>query len=182
MATTKPHGHEYAEVPGGGHEKTDLDLTGLFHLSVWSVLILVAVFGGMWLMFRMLERREAGLDPLQTPVSSRLPGRDRLPTGPQLQVDEPGDLATFRAAEDRILTTYEWLDRKQGTVRVPIDRAIEMLVARGVAPLGSAPATVAPPPGTVTPPTTSGAPAVVPPAAPSPQPAPKPPPQAQAHH
>lgn len=181
MATAKPRGHEYAEVPGGGHEKTDLDLTGLFRLSVWSVLILVAVFGAMWLMFRMLERREAGLDPPRAPISSRVAGQDRLPTGPQLQVDEPGDLAAFRAAEDRILTTYEWLDRNQGTVRVPISRAMEMLVARGVAPIGSAPATVAPPPGTASPPA-PGAPAVVPPAAPAPQPATKPPPQAEAHH
>lgn len=42
------------------------------------------------------------------------------PAPPRLQVSPSRDLARFRAAEARRLNTYYWIDRKQGTVHIPI--------------------------------------------------------------
>jgi hypothetical protein len=41
-------------------------------------------------------------------------------------------LQQLRVQEDHILTTYAWVDKNGGTVRIPIDRAIDMLAAKGV--------------------------------------------------
>lgn len=49
-----------------------------------------------------------------------------LPPTPRLQTDEPGDLRRFKAHEQELLTTYSWIDPQQGTVRLPIERAMEL--------------------------------------------------------
>jgi len=41
-------------------------------------------------------------------------------------------LKQLRATEDAILTTYGWVDREKGIVRIPIDRAIDLLATRGL--------------------------------------------------
>ena len=40
--------------------------------------------------------------------------------------------AGIRAAEDQILNSYGWVDRSKGIVRIPIDRAIDLLAKRGL--------------------------------------------------
>jgi hypothetical protein len=39
-------------------------------------------------------------------------------------------LAEKRRAEDATLTSYAWIDRSNGIVRIPIDRAMELLAER----------------------------------------------------
>ena len=66
----------------------------------------------------------------------------QLPPGPNLaymsfeqgqrDASEPAVLAAFRAAEEKKLTTYEWMDKSAGTVRIPIDRAKALLLERGL--------------------------------------------------
>ena len=46
--------------------------------------------------------------------------------------DEPGNLQTFREHEDEKLTTYGWIDKNTGVVRIPIDRAKDLLLERGL--------------------------------------------------
>ena len=38
----------------------------------------------------------------------------------------------MRAAEEQVLTTYGWVDQQKGVVRVPIDRAIDLLAQKGL--------------------------------------------------
>jgi len=38
----------------------------------------------------------------------------------------------MRAEEDKILKNYGWIDQEKGIVRIPIDRAIEILAQRGL--------------------------------------------------
>lgn len=51
---------------------------------------------------------------------------------PRLQIDPPADLAAHRAAERHELTSYGWVDRQQGVVRIPIDRAMHDVAASGI--------------------------------------------------
>jgi hypothetical protein len=44
-------------------------------------------------------------------------------------IDEAGGGAAIRAAGDRLLEQYQWVDRKAGVVRIPIDRAIDAVAA-----------------------------------------------------
>ena len=60
-------------------------------------------------------------------------------TGPQpnLLVNEPLNLRAFREKEHETLTTYGWADRSAGAVRIPIDRAKDLLIERGLPVRGS---------------------------------------------
>jgi hypothetical protein len=51
---------------------------------------------------------------------------------PRLEVKPGGDLKTVRAQEDAILKSYGWVDADKGIVRIPIDRAIEIVAERGL--------------------------------------------------
>ena len=65
------------------------------------------------------------------------------PPAPNLLTDEPGNLATFRAKEQQELTTYGWLDKSTGVVRLPIDRAKDLVLERGFPTRDAAPAEAA---------------------------------------
>ncbi|HLG96180.1 MAG TPA: hypothetical protein VKX49_07710 [Bryobacteraceae bacterium] len=56
----------------------------------------------------------------------------QVPPEPRLQVNAPEDLQSFRAREDHMLSSYAIIDQSKGTVRVPIDRAIDMLAQKGL--------------------------------------------------
>jgi hypothetical protein len=51
---------------------------------------------------------------------------------PQAQATPDETLKVLRATEEAMLTTYGWVDRANGVVRIPIDRAIDLLLQRGL--------------------------------------------------
>ena len=109
----------------GGHERTDLNvrgvvlaLAGLAAACLLVQLVVVAQFGA-------LRRERAGENP---PAATQAEG----PPEPRLQTAPAEDLATVRAEEDAVLHGYAWADRGAGVVRIPIERAME-LVAREAA-------------------------------------------------
>ncbi len=113
---------------GGGYERRDMSLrvVGIFFLGlivgISAVLLLMA-----WL-FDYFEAREASRDTPPSPLAEARP----LPPEPRLQVNPSVDLKAMRAAEDAALNTYGWVDRKAGIVRIPIERAMELLAERGL--------------------------------------------------
>lgn len=38
----------------------------------------------------------------------------------------------MRAEEDKILNSYDWVDKEKGIVRIPIQRAIDILASKGL--------------------------------------------------
>lgn len=56
----------------------------------------------------------------------------RLQPKPQLDIDD------YRAAKRAQLETYRWIDREQGVVAIPIERAMELLARRSAAMNGPA--------------------------------------------
>lgn len=52
-------------------------------------------------------------------------------SGPKLQSQPSADLVRLRDDEHQRLSRYEWLDKKRGTVRIPIERAMAILAERG---------------------------------------------------
>lgn len=74
-----------------------------------------------------------------------------LPPVPRLQVAPEQDLGRYLADQEQELTTYGWADRQSGAVRIPIDRAMDLLLKKGlpVRGAGSQPATARIKPGEV---------------------------------
>ncbi len=134
---------------------------------LWTGAILaagtIAICLLMWGVYRGLARLERREDPAPPPLAEeRRP--QPLPPAPRLQSSPDEDMATFRAEEDRTLETPAWIDRQAGTVRLPIDLAMDVLVRRGL------PATGSEVPGSQTPtaPSTQGAQSMQSQAAPAP--------------
>ena len=51
---------------------------------------------------------------------------------PALQVDEAAELEEMRTKENELLSSYGWVDKDAGIVRIPIDRAIELTAEQGL--------------------------------------------------
>jgi hypothetical protein len=77
------------------------------------------------------------LDYYQSNALSRAPApavtqaKEPIPP-PRLQVSPQTDLAEMRAAEEQMLHTYGWANKERQIVRIPIERAMELLVQRGL--------------------------------------------------
>lgn len=54
------------------------------------------------------------------------------PPAPRLEVDPAGDLHALRLREESRLSTFGWVDRAAGVVHLPIGRAMELTVQRGL--------------------------------------------------
>ena len=56
----------------------------------------------------------------------------QFPT-PRLELDDGNqDLVDLHGREDLLLNHYSWIDRGKGTVRIPIERAMELIAQRGL--------------------------------------------------
>ena len=122
-----------APQPQDGYERRDIPaiptlLTGL------GLLVTVAIISGIvWGMFTFLlahPRADVSPSPLVT---------QRVPSSAPL-LDSPAATADIQEALRRAnetLSTYGWVDRQHGIVRMPIDRAIDLLTQR---PLPARPA------------------------------------------
>jgi hypothetical protein len=51
---------------------------------------------------------------------------------PRLEEDERMELQDVRGPKDEQLATYGWVDKKGGVVHIPIERAMELVVQRGL--------------------------------------------------
>lgn len=110
-----------------GHETTDVSpfSIGLFALGL--VLMIALLLPLLAWMFWRLEAHAQRADPPPNPLAS-----DQPPPAPRLQVDPAADLARLRRAEQHTLSSYGWIDQEQRVVRIPVDRAIEILAQRGL--------------------------------------------------
>jgi len=135
ISTPEPTGHS-----GGGHEERDVayrpvltGLVGLVALLVGSAILMKVFFG------HLVGQQEG---PPENPLAQRF-GR-QVPPEPRLQSNPLDDLARLHAEEDAVLHSYGWVDRPAGVVRIPVERAMELLaqsgLPRGGLPRGGLPA------------------------------------------
>jgi hypothetical protein len=116
--------------PGPGHERNTVSVRGVIRFLVLLAVSLVVTAAVVWGLFRLLARDARSEDrPLSPAVASSLA---RLPPQPRLE-DRPLVLRTgLNAQEKARLSGYGWVDRNAGTVHIPIDRAMDLLVQRGI--------------------------------------------------
>jgi len=109
------------------HERTDADVWALSKFAIALLLTCIASLALVFALFRYFENKYGGVQPRAT--SSLTLDARRLPPAPQLEITETQDLTAQRAAESQILSSYGWVDQEHGIVRIPIDRAIDLLAA-----------------------------------------------------
>jgi hypothetical protein len=124
-----PQKHEIStESLQRGHEQSDLSTKTLFWgLVVLLVFTSVAAFA-MVLMWDVLDARVAGMQPAPSPLVET----DIEPPEPRLETT-PSEVRTridaLRALQS---STYTWIDRDGGVARIPVDRAMAIVVERGL--------------------------------------------------
>ena len=104
-------------------ETTDASPLGIisvvFGLAVGAVLMQIVLT-------RHFETSKAEVEDKLPPANlNLLHQRPPIPE-PRLQVNAKADLLGYRAQQKKLLTTYGWIDRKNGVVRIPIERAMEI--------------------------------------------------------
>jgi hypothetical protein len=111
----------------GTHEQKDVNVRNLLLLGSGMGFLTLLGLVGMGLLFAYYSTHES-LGPPPSPLAAG----PQIPPQPRLEIGEHSDLERKRRAEEAILNTYGWVDRKAGIVRIPIDRAIELLAQRGL--------------------------------------------------
>lgn len=112
---------------GVRHETRDAYLPALVILGgVMALTIAAVLIGVRFLLFSYAKARPAG--PVEAPFATQRV----LPPEPRLQPNPQTDLAVYLEEQKTELDTYGWVDRQNGVVRIPIDRAMELLLKRGL--------------------------------------------------
>ena len=117
-------------TPRAGHEETDINEWAVGKFAVALLLVTIAALVMLFGLFRFFLSREGGPPSGRPQVVATEPAK-AFPQ-PQLQKTPVLDLKAIRAAEDQVLNSYAWVDPEKGVVRIPIDRAIDLLATRGL--------------------------------------------------
>jgi len=116
--------------PNVHHEESDVNVRGIFAFAAALVVVAVIVHVAMWLLLRFFDVRADRQDRIDYPLA--VEQERRLPPEPRLQTNPREDLQNLRTNENDILTSYGWVDRNAGVVRIPIDEAIKLTLQRGL--------------------------------------------------
>ncbi len=113
-----------------GYEPRDLPVRGILVFGVVLIVVggiaLLVVTGLQFTLMGSLPRAPFPPTDLQNAPAPTLPPEPRL-------MAVPGqDLRELRAQEEEMLRTYGWINRESGIVRIPIERAMEILAGRGL--------------------------------------------------
>ena len=120
---------------GPGHETQDVNFNAIFGLAGLAVVVAVVIGLGVWLLFIDLrERQNRRVSPI-FPLALKQKGQ-ALPPQPQLEGIErmKERWGEPRPREHKFSDKYEWVDRQAGVVRIPMDRAMAIIVERKLIP------------------------------------------------
>jgi hypothetical protein len=125
----------------GSYERQDLQVSGILYflltLGIGTVLCVFGIRG----FYAFLQHHAKASQPAVSPLIMNAPEDTvHIPRGypqatfpnPKLEEDERGQLNDIRLAQENTLYSYGWVDQNAGTVRIPIDRAMDLLVQRGL--------------------------------------------------
>ena len=135
------HDAKHGNDEHGSYEHQDLQPKSiLYFLLSLAVATIVCLFG-LKGVYSYLDQREKSGQPQVSPLVTNIPEDTRHVApgypqtafpNPRLEVDERGQLNEIITAEQDRLYTYGWVDESAGTVHIPIERAMDLIVERGL--------------------------------------------------
>jgi hypothetical protein len=116
------------------YERKDVDVRALFIVACVLLLSCIAIFTAVAVMMHYFKVHE----PAVTAGQANIPvTRVRDFPQPRLLIKPGASLVELRAAEDADLNSYGWFDRTTGIARIPIGRAMELLLENGLPDVGA---------------------------------------------
>lgn len=153
-----PHGPEEIDA-SHGYERSDIRVTGII-VFLTSLAIFVAVTGVLcygigkvinaemtkqdgpdskWVNPQTADVRKLGNFPNDPALQNKVAQLTQQFPSPRLLTDDGNqDIADLHAREDLLLENYSRIDGQPGKVRIPIERAMELIAQRGL-PVAPAP-------------------------------------------
>jgi len=117
------------------YETRDIQVRPLLVFVAGLVVTIIAAYLVVFGVFRLFYAQQATKDMAAGPVAvqrAALSDEQRLPAQPRIQVDPAGEYRLLRQQEEHTLTTYGWVDRPAGLVRIPMDEAMKRIVEEGL--------------------------------------------------
>jgi len=123
---------QYLETPPGStYEHTDAHVGPMVKFAIWLVVSAIIVHVGLAAMYWLLVRESTErVDTQRYPLAVNTPAR--LPAEPRLQQFPRNELYDFRTQENQRLGSYGWVDKNAGTVHIPIDDAMRLMLERNI--------------------------------------------------
>lgn len=125
-------GLEYGPTPAGAqHEHTDIDPSIGYTFAVWLVVAMMVSAGILYGAFWYFRTSEVARDTRvqQFPLAA---GQVKDRPAPLLQTQPFKDVYLLKQGQNERLDSYGWVDKADGIVHIPIDRAIELTLERGL--------------------------------------------------
>ena len=122
------HATEVTPHARASYEASDLDPRLVIFVGAGLLVTVLAVMTLTYLIFDYVTDRYSSRQPAASSLA-----HTRAPTPePHLGINAPEELRRLRATENTTLNSYAWVDKENGTVRIPIERAIEVLAKKGL--------------------------------------------------
>jgi len=111
-----------------GHEEDESDIRGIVATGVSLAVGLALVFLLVYGIFISFARRPTYVAP-ENPMAET--DKQQFPPEPRISDNPTQELKDLHAQEDKVLSTYGWVNKAAGVVRIPIDQAMELQLKRG---------------------------------------------------
>jgi hypothetical protein len=131
MSTDHGTDLEYGPTPPGAkYEHTDIDVAVGYKFALWLAISMVISIGIVTGVFYFFEGRATTANALAQKYPLAV-GQHKEPPTPHLQNQPFKDIYMLRQGETEKLTSYGWVDKEGGIARLPIDRAMEVMLQKG---------------------------------------------------
>jgi hypothetical protein len=121
-----------AEDLTAGYERSDMNPGVVLGGAAMLLLVLALGLVGVTLLEQTLTGTPPSLSRPRDLTQGLQAAPAPTPPAPQLEAQSGQTLDAYRAAEEQKLSSYAWVERSSGSVRIPIDRAIELTAQRGL--------------------------------------------------
>jgi hypothetical protein len=140
---------ELAQSIRRGHEQRDVKLRAVIIFAVALAVSAAIIQLGVWGLMEMFHRENAASDPIASPFADEpsSPPEPRLQPSVAHDSQPDEDMAALRKRWLEELTSYASVEGDPQRAQIPIDRAMQILVDRGLPAATSRPSTNAIPAG-----------------------------------
>lgn len=122
--------------PDVAHEESDVSTGGIRSFGIWFAVSLAVsmllMYGFVKLLLKDAADNEPKVSTLVQQSEKQLPPEPRLQLAPGHAAHPLDDWAAFKAYEDSVSYNYYWVDKSNGVAHIPIYRAKQLLMQKGL--------------------------------------------------
>ena len=127
-------------TPEMEYEHQDMSPWSVYAFLIGLAMAGIVVYFALWGFYRFLEAREEKRQAPQNPMVQPSKAETRVVPSdeykkfpePRLERNERLEINQFLLQQEEVLDSYGWVDQKGGVVHIPIQRAMELIVQRGL--------------------------------------------------